>query len=269
MWWGDAYDSAALSQTFTGATAGQAYFFTTQLNLPAKTSQGYCDVYFNAGSEILFSYNYDMSAQYRSVNTSGIFNAAPSNLELTVSCSDYSGSPTDIWASFDDVQLSVYGPLAGTSPIRPVSAEGIINNNFDSGTLSPWTTSSTTGRMDFNVVSGRAVITYSRIDVRYTSPSWIMQTLNKPSEDGQNVRIQADVWINIPNSGTTCVAQINGGSPVAWTSPTVGTSQFYHVDVSQTLTQGSTYFYLYGSCTGTGSTTSISFDNVFFTLNAF
>lgn len=49
-----AYDSAALSQTLAGATAGQVYFFTAQLNLPGMTSQGYCDVYFSAGSEPKF-----------------------------------------------------------------------------------------------------------------------------------------------------------------------------------------------------------------------
>jgi hypothetical protein len=165
-------------------------------------------------------------------------------------------------------QVSVYDPSIETNPIRPVAAEGLVNNNFETGTLSPWTTSSTTGRMDFTVTSGRATITYSRIDVKYTSPSWIMQTLNKAAEEGQNIRIQADVWINIPNAGTKCIAQIFAGSPTAWTSPEVGTSQFYHVDVSQTLTSGSTWFYLYGSCTGTGARTSISFDNVYFTMNA-
>lgn len=210
-----------------------------------------------------------MNAQYGSVYASGIFKTAPSTLELAVTCFDHSEAPTDVWASFDDVQLSVYNPSAGTNPIRPVAAEGLVNNNFDSGSFSPWTTDGGTGRMDFAIVAGRPVITYSRIDIRYTSPSWIMQTLGKPVEEGQNVRIRANVWINIPNGGTRCTAQVWAGQPVAWSAQDVTSSGFYPVDVLQTVTQESRWFYLYGSCTGTDKTASISFDDVYFTLNAF
>jgi hypothetical protein len=264
-----AYDYAGLSQSLAGGTVGQVYFLTVQVNLPELGGEGYCSINFVAGSDSLVSYNYGMSAQYGSVNASGILKSTSYSLDLSITCSDYSGNPTDTSIAYDNVQLSVYDPSVGTNPILPVRAEGVVNNNFESGSLSPWITSSTIGRMDFAVVNGRATITYSRIHATFTSPSWIYQTLAKPAEEGQNVRIQADVFMNIPNAGTKCIAQIYAGSPVAWSVSDVASSQSWHVDVSLTLSQGSAWFYMFGSCTGTGASTSISFDNVYFTMNAF
>jgi hypothetical protein len=150
-----------------------------------------------------------------------------------------------------------------------VRAEGVVNNDFSSGSLSPWVTDSTSGRMDFAIVDGAARMTFSRLLSQYNSPAWIYQALNKASEATQNVRITADVYIYVSDGATTCTAQIWGGQPVAWTVENVPTSQGYDVDVSQTLTDGSTWFYLYGNCQGTGSASYVSFDNVHFSMNDF
>jgi hypothetical protein len=266
--WG-ASDYASLSQKFVGGTAGEVYFLTVQVNLPEMVGEGSCELSINAGSQAFVSYSYGISAQHGSVNASGILKSTPSSLDLSVSCSDYSGSPTDLIISFGNAQLSVYDPSIGSNPIRPVAGEALVNNAFESGTLFPWTTYSTTGRMDFSAVNGRAVITYSRIRASFTSPAWISQTLDKPAEEGQNVRIRADVYMKIPNAGTRCLAQVFFGGPAAWSINNVAATQSFHIDVSQTLTSGSQLFYLFGSCTGTGATTSISFDNVYYTVNVF
>ena len=262
------YDYATLSQNIAGITAGQVYFLTVQVSLPS--SNAYCSIQFSAGSENLVSFDYG-GAQNGAVNASGIFRSVPSSLALSVNCNDWSGSAGTIntWIAFDNVQLSVYNPSAGTNPIRPVRAEGVVNNDFSSGSISPWVSDSTTGRMDFNVVDGAARMTFSRIVPQYNSPAWIYQLLNKPSEETQNVRITADVYIYVSNGATKCTAQIRGGQPVAWTVSDIATSQGYRVDVSQTLTQGSNWFYLYGNCQGTGSASYVAFDNVHFSMNDF
>jgi len=271
MPWGG-NDYASLSQNLAGISAGQVYFVTAQVTLPS--SSAYCNIQFDAGtdrSENLVSFDYGTSAQNGAVNASGIFKAAPSSLVLSVNCNDYDGGSGTIStsAAFDNVQLSVYNPSIGTNPIRPMRTEGLVNNDFSTGSLSPWTTDSTSGRMDFTVTNGAARMTFARLMSQYNSPAWIMQLLAKPAEETQNVRITADVYIYVSDGATKCTAQIFAGQPVAWTATDIANSQGFRVDVSQTLTQGSQWFYLYGNCQGTGTASYVSFDNVYFSMNDF
>ena len=266
----DFEDSVALSQTLTGGTAGQVYFLTVQVNLPG-VAEGECTLKFGLDSQDLLSFNYGTSAQYGSVNTSGILADAPSYLNLRVSCYDFSGNPADTSISFDDVRLSVYDQSIGTNPIQPVASEGVVNNNFDSGQMTPWVPYTTTpGHMDFSVIDSRAVITYGGIVAGSPSPAWISQVLDKPAEAGQRVRVRADVHINIPTAGTgtTCTAEVFSGEPKAWFVVNIDSSQTYQIDVTQTLEKRSDQFYLFSSCTGTLKTTTISFDNIYYTVNA-
>lgn len=260
-------DYAGLSQNIAGISAGQMYFMTVQVNIPANGV--YCNVQFQAGSEYLVSFDYGMSAQNGAVNASGILKTAPTSLTLSVYCSDYSGGSSTIntWAAFDNVQLSVYNPSAGTNPIRPVPMEALTNNDFSSG-LSPWTTYDRTGRMNFAIVNGAARVTFNKINVRYESQSYYQQVLKRPSEAGQRVRVQADVYFYIPNSGTRCWGDITVGSPFVWYLDPVTSSQAVHVDAQVVLTQGATGFTFETSCVGTGASTYVSLDNVYVTLNA-
>ena len=196
-------ETATLSQALTGVFGGKVYFLTVQVSLSGMVNQGDCDILFKAGDQVLVSYNYGANAQDGLVRASGIFNTEPSRLDLSVVCSDFTGSPNDLWASFDKVQLSVYDPSIGTNPIQPVASEGVVNNNFYSGQMTPWVHYTTKpGHMDFSVIDGRAVITYGGIVAGFASPAWISQVLDKPAEAGQRVRVRADVHINIPTAGT-------------------------------------------------------------------
>ena len=138
-------DYAVLSQSFDGGSAGQVYFLSVDVELPSLSacSQGTCIIKFSIENQDLLVFKYGMSAQQGSVNASGILGGNPSHLDLKVNCDDYSGNEVYTHASFANVQLSVYNPSAGTNPIRPVATEGLTNNNFDSGILSPWTTYTT------------------------------------------------------------------------------------------------------------------------------
>jgi hypothetical protein len=263
------YDSATLSQDLAGIDVGQVYFFAAEVNLPGMVNSGNCLIFFSAGAETLVLHSYNMNAQHGLIFASGTFASAPSGLDLTVTCSDTSGNPTDLWASLDNVQLSVYDPSVGTDliPQSPGPSDGLENSDFKSGTLSPWAPTQYGQAVYFAVIEGSATMTYSQIDAGF-SQSWFSQTLQKPVEIGQMFRIQADVYFNIPNAGTKCTAQIWTGGPVAWSVQNVARSRSFTVDVSVTLNQESTIFNLFGSCTGTGATTSISFDNVYLTLES-
>ena len=260
-------DYASLSQNIAGVSAGQMYFMTAQVNIPANGV--YCNIQFAAGSESLVSFGYGMSAQNGAVNASGIFKTAPTSLTLTIYCSDYSGGSSTIntWAAFDNVQLSVYNPSAGSNPIRAVPMEALTNNDFSFG-QSPWTTYDRTGRMTFGIVNAAARVTFNKIDARYESQSYWQQVLKRPSEAGQRVRVQADVYFYIPNSGTRCWGDITLGSPFVWYLNPVASSQSVHVDAQVVLTQGATEFTFETSCVGTGPSTYVSLDNVYVTLNA-
>jgi hypothetical protein len=55
-------DYATLSQSLKGATVGQNYFLTVQVNLLGLVGQGNCNINFLAGFQTLISYDYSMSA---------------------------------------------------------------------------------------------------------------------------------------------------------------------------------------------------------------
>lgn len=257
--------TVTMSQAITGASSGQAYFVTAELNVPGSTFS--CVFQVLAGSQTLISYNYGYAAQNGAVNASGILTSAPANLAIAVNCLGRTSTAVDGWATVDNVALSVYSQTAGTNPIQPVARQVVTNNDFSSGSLAPWTTDSTTGRMTFGVVNGRATITYNQIHGTFTSPSWIQQQISPAAEAGQRIRVTADVWINSPNSVTRCDAQISLGSPAVF-SVTNSISGYWRVDQTITLSSGSPWVSLFGSCTGQDSTTNIQFDNVYVILNA-
>lgn len=257
--------SAYLTRAISGADAGLAYFVTTTIVLPGDPQS--CSVALFAGSVTLLSYNYNLAAQDSPVNASGILTSASTTLRVQLTCRGKSGTAINAWASADNVALSVFPQSAGTNPIRPVAKQVATNNDFSSGSFSPWTTSSTTGRMTFSIANGRATITFNQIDNTYTSPSSFYQILSPPAEAGQNVRITADVWIYTPNAGTKCTAQISCGNEF-FLAGDVG-SGYYRADRRLTLTNAGNGISLYATCTGTGATTNVQFDNVYVTLNEF
>ena len=259
-------DYATLSQNIAGITAGQMYFMTAQATLPPSTA--YCNNQFSAGTENLLSFDYGQSAQNGAVNASGIFKTAPYTLTLSVNCNDYSGSSGTIntWAAFDNIQLSIYNPSAGSNPIRAFPVEGLTNNDFSTG-LSPWTTYDRTGRMTFGIVNSAARVTFNNIDARYESQSYYQQIMTRPSETGQRVRVQADVYFYVPNGGTYCWGNIYLGNPANWYFE-ARTSQAVHVNQTIVLTYGTSEFTFETSCVGTGGSTYVSLDDVYVTLNA-
>lgn len=171
----------------------------------------------------------------------------------------------DTTFAVDDVVWQLYPTSIGTNPITAQPTQVIQNNDFNSGSLDPWTTSQTAGRADIGVTNGQARITFSRIVPQYTSPSWIIQTIPL-AQRSQTYTLQADVSIVIPSGSTNCVAQISAGQEI-WQSGTVYSSQTYALrDLRGTLQSDTGYFYLYASCTGQG-VPYVTFDNVYWTLN--
>ena len=208
----------------------------------------------------LWSYGYYAASQIGPINGSGILQNPASTFEIYTYCE----GDNDASIALDNVQWSIFGTATGTNPIVPQPTQVLVNNDFSSGSLDPWTTSSTTGRADVGVINGQATMTFTRLSTTYTSPTWIMQTIPQ-AQRGQTYTVTADVYVNIFGN-TNCVAQISAGNAI-FTSPTVTTSQHYPLNIQGTLGSDTTYFYLYGSCTGNSGSTNVAFDNVYFTLN--
>jgi hypothetical protein len=152
------------------------------------------------------------------------------------------------------------------SPTGPAPIEALTNNDFSSG-LAPWTTYGPTGRSTFSIVDGAARVTFTNINADDDSSSIYEQIMTQPSQVGQRVRVQADVYFYVPNAGTYCWGNIYLGNPANWYL-SVTTSQAVHVDETIVLTYGTSEFTFETSCVGTGASTYVSVDNVYVTLNA-
>ena len=121
--------------------------------------------------------------------------------------------------------------------------------------------------MTFAIVDSAARVTFNNIDARYESQSYYQQVMTRPSEIGQRVRVQADVYFYVPNAGTYCWGNIYLGNPANWYFE-ARTSQAVHVDETIVLTYGTSEFTFETSCVGTGGSMYVSLDNVYLTMNA-
>jgi hypothetical protein len=166
--------------------------------------------------------------------------------------------------SFTSTARSTSSATSSTPSASPI--EALTNNDFSSG-LAPWTTSGPTGRSTFAIVDGAARVTFNNIDPDNDSSSIYKQIMTQPSQVGQRVRVQADVYFYVPNAGTYCWGNIYLGNPANWYL-SMTTSQAAHVDETIVLTYGTSEFTFETSCVGTGASTYVSVDNVYVTLNA-
>ncbi|OQO10609.1 hypothetical protein B0A48_03907 [Cryoendolithus antarcticus] len=259
-------DQAQLTQTISGAVAGQAWF-TSILFSFANVGDG-CSLSASTDSEQLLSADYGFpSAHTGPVNASGIFKNTPSAYNVLIYCYNYDQG-YDVTPTLDNIGLSVFNPSTGTNPIRPVATQVVANPGFDGGTFSPSTTSQTSGRADFSINNGRAQVQFTRIDSRYTTPAYIEQLLGHAAEASQHVTLTGDVYINIPNGGANCIATMGTNGDQMWIVQNIVSSQTYHVNLNYTTTQAGQYMELYTTCTGT-QVCSTQFDNVMLTLNSF
>ena len=114
---------------------------------------------------------------------------------------------------------------------------------------------------DAQAVNGQAVMTPSS-----NQPVTLEQYFT--STFGQNVHLQADVDISIVGSDTCTVSLTSGyNGQVFWTTQ-VSASETDHVDQQFTLATPAMRFDLTVNRGGNGQS-SVAFDNVYFTLNAF
>lgn len=166
--------------------------------------------------------------------------------------------------SFDNIYYTVNAP----PPTPPVPSDELVNNNFEEGTLSPWITDGTSDRVDIKVLEGRAVMTFARIHPTADTPAELFQNFQTLVRLGRKIRIIADVYTNIPETGTRCTVEIYAGGVLVWSVSDTPDSNTYSVDESLTSTEDFDWFYLHGSCNGFGASTSISFDNVYLILDS-
>jgi hypothetical protein len=220
-----------------------------------------CTVQILTGQPVAWTVENVVSSKTYHVDVWQTLTSTATQLSLFSSCT---GTLTTTSVSFDNVYYTVNAVEPGPS----VGTEELLNNDFEDGTLAPWYTDvDESGSVDISVISRKAVMTYTGIITATARPSAALyQPLAKALQVGQNVRVRADVHIDIRDA-TKCDVQILLPERV-FDVRDVSSSESYHVDTTITLSQGWPYFYLFSICAGTGTTTSVSFDNLYLTLIA-
>jgi len=239
------------------------YYITADVKLPGYN--GYCVFEMRADAEILLrrEYYYDQAALCGPFYASGLFAAAAAKFVLTYTCYNDGIESLETWAAFDNLALFIYPAstiiTVSTSytptPTPNLAARQLlVNNDFASGDLSPWEPDSRGDGATFGVVNGRATTNHTSS----TDQAGFYQFYTPDVEPYQSVRIQIDVYIDIPSDGTSCTAYVWSG--VEFWAKEVFTSQNFSLDLRQDPPLGASFMYMYAACTDIAT---VAFDNVY------
>ena len=230
------------------------------------TSSGYagdgCYVEFGTDLERIttryYSYNDPMPSS-GAIYASGAFYGSPTWFYISFVCESGGSSPierrqsAEVWVSFDDLSLTY---------ATPVSEQLLVNNDFTSGSIDPWVVESFDGRSIFNVVDGTLVATSSDGNI----DSYAYQFLRTSTVAGQTVRLQADMYLTIPDQSGRCYLTVTAGYPAIYQAANLDHTQHLVIDTRAIIQGGNNYIVFYLSCSGTQPVT-IALDNLYFTIN--
>jgi len=187
------------------------------------------------------------------------------------------GDGTSTYIAFDNLYYYVdVPPSTSTSatietstptPTVPARRQLITNNDFASGSFAPWTSIKYSDYSDPVVVEdGRAIARIPRIVSKNWAQGSFDQTLYElsSSDIGKLATVQADVYVNIAEAGSKCFIKIDSVDDNFWNSGEILSSQTFHVDSQTTLKYASAGVTVYWGCYGTGTTTSIAIDNLYY-----
>lgn len=259
---------ASLTQDIAGAAAGDAWYFTVDVQRP--DFGGVCLLLLRASGEGLTSRMYARWTRPFNgvIDASGIFATAPTSITVSYSCENDGGIPVDTWASFDNLVFWVYPitPSAASTEEPSTTATAaprqvLVNNDFESGNSDPWQTNANPGVI-VSVVNGRAVVDASSVTSMSSQGGNYLQYFNFLDTE-TNARVEVDVTFDIPSLGGTCHVAIFG-TIMIWDF-TTSDSRIENVDLRTNLPVGTESLYLSAYCeNGPGV---ITFDNVYLTLN--
>ena len=181
---------------------------------------------------------------YLTVNPADETDESPASPSSSSAMSDIPSTPT---------------PTAGPRQV-------IVNNDFESGSLSPWYTQSYNGGSEPGIVEeGRAIVKFTELSAQTWSQASFEQSLSGITSDdvGKSARIQADVFVNVGDPGTSCFVVIMSSDDRFWRMDSITTSQTYHVDETIVLKYATPMVTLLFGCNGDGSSSYIAFDNIY------
>jgi len=253
----DGQETVIASQSINGVAAGDLYYIAAEVNLPGYSSE--CFIEMRAGGEILLrrQFSYGQQALCGAFYASGLFGSAAAEFSFAYSCNNDGMDALETWAAFDNVALFIYPTTPTTNPPL-VARQLLVNNDFPIDDLSPWVSEREDSGVTLGVVDGRATMEYTTS----TSQAGLYQMLTSDVENGQSVRVQIDIYVDITSAGTSCTTHVWSGEEV-WVVETIKTEQ-YSVDVRRELPLGASFIYVYTQCTGPAT---VAFDNAYLTVN--
>jgi hypothetical protein len=255
---------ATLGQSISGAAGGTPWYLSVDFTSSGYAGDG-CYVEFGTDLERVTTryYSYeDPMPSTGDIYASGVFSGSPTWFYLAFVCESRPSSPierrqaAEVWASFDDFSLT-YSP--------PVPEQLLINNDFSTGRLDPWVAQLSDGRSTFNLVDGMLVATS---DPDGSMDGYAYQQLSRRTNAGQTVRLQADVYLTVPEQSGSCYLTVTSGSPTIYQATNFDHTQHLVIDTRVVLDGGDSYIVFYLSCPGSGTgPATIALDNVYFTVN--
>lgn len=246
--------------------------FTLLATIYVTTSQdGECIATFGNSVDSMYYTGVITDGQIQ-VNQNGTIDGDATSFYIGASCS---GSTANSIA-FDNIQLYLTLPSSGSckrdgtqmgaaTNSLSTATEVLVNNLFSNQSFAHWNTNCPSNRATFSEGTNAALVTFGNISPTLDSPSYITQ--NVSTSVGVNTTLITDVSVTVLGGGDSCSVSISTADEL-WAQIGITSSQSWHVNVNHTIVQAGTQFSMYATCKGS-SLATVSFGNVYFTLNAY
>jgi hypothetical protein len=263
---------------------GQTVSLQADLDLTISDETTSCSLTVTVGQPPVFQVsNIDHSGNF-AIDNRVTLSEGSTVLFFLLSCTDTNAGQTimaldNVYLTINPENIPVESPDAPTttSTISEVSSstptptsgprQVIVNNDFENGMLNPWYTGSYNGGSEPGIVEeGRAIVKFTTLSAQTESHAYFEQSLPGITSDdvGKSARVQADVFVNVGEPGTSCFILIMSSDDLFWRIASITTSQTYHVDETIVLQHATPMVTLYGGCSGDGSSSYIAWDNIYY-----
>ena len=279
----DGFMDGYVYQSLSRATiAGQMVRLQADVYLAMSDQAGSCSLTVTAGSPLIYQNSNLDHTQHIVIDKRVILYGGSNYIVFYLSCLGSGADPVTI--TLDNLYFTV-NPEPGDVPEAPRSSSTtsyvysstpaptpgprqlIVNNDFESGTLDPWTTQSFNGVSEPGVVEdGKAIIKFTTLTIEDWHQASIEQSLPgiTAQDQGKSARIQVDIYVNLGEPGTSCYLVVMSSDNLFWKQDDVTTSQTFHVDETIVLKYATPMVTFFFSCQGLGSSTTIAIDDAYY-----
>ena len=264
------------------ANSGQSIRLQADIYLTISDQSGSCYIEVTAGWPPLFEASNVDHSEHFVIDKLAILDGGAGYLMIQMTCTGtgqgtialdnvyFTINPSDTPEESPGLPSST-STTSETSSSTPTPSSSprqvIVNNDFESGSLDPWYTQSFNGGSEPSIVEdGRAIIKYTTLTTQTWHQASFEQYLSgiTREDQGKSARVQADIYVNLGEPGTSCYLLVMSGDDLFWKRDAVTTSQMYHIDEQIALQYASPMVTIFFSCNGLGSSTYIAIDNVYY-----